>query len=74
MLPQVRRSPGLRRRDGEPHRAGRRRTQDPQALGIVGVGVIVQRLIPAQLENFGREKDALRVPLAPIQLDDESHE
>jgi hypothetical protein len=34
----------------------------------------VQRLIAAQLENFGREKDALRVPLAPIQLDDESHE
>jgi len=55
------------------HRAGRR-TQDPQALGILGVGIIVQRLIPAQLENFGREKDALRVPLAPIQLDDESHE
>jgi hypothetical protein len=56
------------------HRAGRRGPQDPQALGVVGVEVVEERLLPVQLENGGREKDALRVPLAPIQVDDDSHE
>jgi hypothetical protein len=55
------------------HRAGCSGAQDLQACGIVGVGVVHQRFLTVQFEDGGREKGALRVSQALIQINDNSH-
>ena len=54
------------------HRAGCRGAHHPQAQRLVGVRVVPERLLTAQSEDLGREKDALGVSLAAIQVDDEA--
>jgi len=54
--------------------ACRRGSQDSQPLRIIRVGVVDKDFVAVQLEHVRRQKYALREPLAPIEIDDESHE
>jgi hypothetical protein len=55
------------------HRAGGRRSQDTQTLGIIGIRVKHECFLPTELENVRRKWNALRVSQAPIQINDNSH-
>jgi hypothetical protein len=56
-----------------PDRAGRRGSQDLLAQFVVGIRVIHERFFTAQPEDSRREWDALRVSLASIQINYNSH-
>jgi hypothetical protein len=59
--------------DDRLHRAGGSGSQNSLALRIIGIWVIHERLFATELEHIRRERDALRVSEAPIQVDDNSH-
>jgi hypothetical protein len=52
------------------HRAGRRRSQDAQALCIIRIGIVRGCFLATELKNVRRRRDALRVSQAPIQIID----
>jgi len=55
------------------HRAGRRRAQYFEALGIVWVGIVHERFLTVQFEDGRSEKGALRLSQAFIQINHNSH-
>src|SRR5215471_1588856 len=55
------------------NRAGRGGAQNPQAHRLIGVGVVHERFLSMQLEDCWREKGALRVSEAPVQINNNSH-
>jgi hypothetical protein len=55
------------------NRAGRRGSQDLLTQFVVRIGVVHERFLTAQFEDSRREWDALRVSLASIQIDYNSH-
>ncbi len=42
-------------------------------LRIIGIGVVGESFFALQLKYLRRERNALRVPKAPIQIHDDSH-
>jgi hypothetical protein len=42
-------------------------------LGVIGIRVICERLLALQLEDIRRQRDALRIPHAPIQINHNAH-
>src|ERR1700761_3917307 len=59
--------------DDRLYRARRRRSQHPQTLTVVRVGVVGQRLVAAELEHIRRQRYAVRVAQATVQVDNDSH-
>jgi hypothetical protein len=55
------------------HRAGCGSAQNFYARGIIGIGIVLKRFLTVQFEDGGREKNALRVSQALIQINDNSH-
>jgi hypothetical protein len=55
------------------YRARRRGSQNSQTLCIIRVGIEHERLFTAELEDIRRERDALCVAQALIQVNDNSH-
>jgi hypothetical protein len=55
------------------HGAGGGRSEDAQTGVIVGIGIVHQRFFTVQLEDIGREKSALGVSEAPVQVNDNPH-
>jgi hypothetical protein len=55
------------------HWAGCGSAQNFYARDIIGIGIVLKRFLPVQFEDGGREKNALRVSQALIQINDNSH-
>jgi hypothetical protein len=55
------------------HWTGRRRAQHTLAVYVIGVRIIHERLLAAELEDLRRERDTLCVPQAFVEINDDAH-
>jgi hypothetical protein len=59
--------------DDRLHRAGRHRPRDVLTLRVVWVRVVCQRFFTLQSEHFRRQRNALRISEAPVEINDNAH-
>ena len=60
-------------RDDRLHRAGRHRPRHLLTLRVIGIRVVGEGFLALQLKHLRRQRDALRVSQAPVQIHDDAH-